>query len=361
LGAYLDRARAAWPWLLLGSLVASALICLALMALLNSAVFALAAYTTVFALGVFGLVTTTLWQTCIPYFVGEDKDAVKRVMGWTASTFTAGAAVGPLLASLVARHAGTAQLILWDVVSFLICAGLLIPAVRRLRAGIALADTPGPRARAEWLVGLRRIFAEPLVRLPAVALAVMNFVTFGVDFALPTLVVRRHLPDYLIAWLTASFVVGTMVGSMVATRFRRDRHFVAYLVGEPFLRGLALLVVALSASAPVLLCATLLFTVPQGLGRVARSGFMMTCFPGAQRAKIVGSYQMLVRSLMPAAPLAMQGLVAAMGITAFFVVSAVVLALLSAVVASDRALRRAWSALREPVGDQYQVLENLST
>lgn len=339
-GARLDLRRDKWALYLIGSLIGSALACCGLIAVLRTGAFAVTAYITVFLLGAFGLVTTTLWQASIPYFVREDRDAIKRVMGWTATTFTAGAAIGPIAASLLVRYSGTARLMIWDAVSFVLCAGLLIPVARALRAGIALVEEPKMQVRPDWLAGIRKIMSEPLVRLPAITLAVMNFVTYGVAFALPVLVVRRHLPDYLIAWISAAFVVGTMIGSIFATRFRHDRHFAAYLTSEPLLRGLGLLLVALSSSVVGLLLGTLLFTVPQGMGRVARAGIMMTCFPGAQRAKIVGSYQMLVRSLMSAAPLAMQGLVATVGIIGFFLLAALTLTALSAVVASDRTMRR---------------------
>jgi hypothetical protein len=100
-------------------------------------------------------------------------------------------------------------------------------------------------------------------------------------------------------------------------------------------------IIALSASVAGILAGVALFTLPQGMGRVARVSHMATSFPRGERARVFGAYQMLIRGFMPFAPLVMAPTVHALGATAYFFGAAALLCGLSVAIASDRSLRRA--------------------
>lgn len=349
-GSRIDRRPSSVDRILVGSMLLSAFVTVLLWLAWPTSFVAIGAYVGTFLLGVLGLVATTVWQSRVPELVKSDSpDDIKRVMGWTVTTFAVGTTVGPLAAAALAAGFGSRQLILLNAVSFLVGAALFVPAAARLRAQArtrSAQDATAPtRTRSTWTHGLALIFAQPLVRGPAIALALMNFVMFGASFGIPLLAVQRGMPDRVVAAAASVFVVGGIIGSAVGTYFRHDQMFVRYLVGEPALRAVGLVVVVVSHSAVGLLVGAALFTIPQGMGRVARLGFMATSFPASERASVFGAYQMLVRGLMPLAPLVMEGLVTVFGATKVFLGAAALLCGTSIVLASDKSLRRAARAL----------------
>lgn len=349
-GRFVDEHRVKIDMILVGSMATSAGVAGLLWTLWASSFMPIAVYISVFTLGTLALVATTTWQSSIPDLLMSDAaDDIKRVMGWTATTFAVGTAMGPPIAAGLASWIGGRHLILLDAVSFFVAGILFLPAALKLKAR-HIADQPVAEkealtaTRVSWLKGLRLIFAEPLVRGPALALSLMNFIMFAASFAVPLLVVQRGLPDYVVSLVAATFVVGGIVGSVVGTYFRNEQMFLVYLIGEPVCRAAGLIVISLSPSIGGILVGVALFTIPQGMGRVARLGYMTTCFPRGQRASVIGSYQMLVRGLMPLAPLIMEGLVGAFGITTFFLCAAVVLTGISVLLAADGGLRKASKA-----------------
>lgn len=344
-GSWIDSRQDRIHLILIGSVVASAAVTTVLWMCWATSFVAPATYAATFLLGFFGLVTTTVWQSSIPELAAaDDDDSVKRVIGWTVTSLTLGAAIGPLVAAGLAPILGRRLLILADALSFAIAAAVFIPAAMRLRARTPRSDIGPSRERPKrvsWLQGIRLILSRPLLRGPALSLSLMNFITFGTSFAIPLMIVRRGFPDRMVALVSASFVVGGLVGSVIATRFRNERMFLLYLVCEPACRAVGLLIVALSNAPAGILIGVALFTVPQGMGRVARLGYMATSFRAGERAKVFGAYQMLIRGLMPLAPLVMEFVVRTMGTTSFFLTAAAILAGLTLALANDRGLRQA--------------------
>jgi MFS family permease len=341
LGALLDRHPSRLRAALIGSAIVSALATTALAILWNSVFLPLAAYAVIFVLGILALIGTIVWQTFLPKFCEEDRDAIKRLVGWTSIVFALGASAGPLLATAAATVLAPRELIMLDVSTFLLCGGLGFLATRRFslvhtQTGQPVSEVSRPRPNA---TGLRLLMAEPVVRTPMLVLGVMNFTTFGVAFMVPLLVVERGWPTSVIAVGSSVFVLGGLFGTLVATRFRSDKHFVGYLMAEPGVRAFGLLVVFIAPNPAVAIVGLALFTVTQGMGRVARQSFLIASFPGDQRAKVIGSYQMVVRGLMPTAPLVMQGLVTIFGIDVYLALMTGILTALTIPLVADRRLR----------------------
>jgi MFS family permease len=358
-GAWIDAHREHTHRILVGSLAVSGVITIALWFVWSSSYVVAATYGVTFLLGLLNMVMTTTWQSSVPELVSrDDDDSVKRVMGWTVTTVTLGPALGPLAAAVTASVFGRDQLIMIDGLSFFFAAAAFLPAAARLAgtcakaAGEPAVPAAARPARAGCFEGLRMIFAHPLIRVPALSLSVMNFIMFGMTFAIPLLVVQRGFPDGMVASVSAVLVIGGLIGSIIGTRFRQDRMFLAYLMAEPAMRGLGLVVIALSSSAVGILAGAALFTLPQGMGRVARVSNMATSFPRGERAKVFGSYQMLIRGFMPVAPLLMQPTVRMLGAVGFFFGSSALLCGLSLGIASDRSLRRASLARTAKPGER---------
>lgn len=352
LGSLLDRHRHRRATVLTASLCASAAATALLAAVWGDAWAAAVAYGVVVTLALLSLISTTVWQTLLPELAGRDRDCVKRVVGWTATVFAVGAALGPLMAATASTVLKPQGLILVDTATFIVCALLVRLCVSRL-GNSALSPDPAFRAseehdRRRWH-GLRLLASEPLVRTPMLALSAMNFATFGVAFAVPLLVVDRRWPNSVIAMGSAVFVLGGLVGSLVATRFRSDRHFIMYVAAEPVVRAIGLVVVLAAPAIWVAVVGLWIFALPQGMGRVARQSFLITSFPGRHRGKVIGSYQMVVRGLMPLAPLVMQGVVDASNVDTYLVIVAAALASTTALVLADRSLRWRWRQAVAPV------------
>ena len=349
-GSWLDRHRPAHRALLGAAMLAGAAATGLLAALWASPNLRVVVYAVVPALGLTAVASTLIWQTLLPHYANNDKDSVRRLVGQSATLIAAAGAVGPVLVALVAARFRPRELVAIDSLSFLVAAGLLAMAVRLAPIPHGLEIPPNSSTSSDFVstrwAGLRLLLAEPLVRGPMLALSTMNFLSFGIAFAVPLLVVARGWPNSTIAWCSSLLVFGTLLGSALATRFRSDRHHLHYIALEPPVRALGLLAVLVAPWPGLALLGIALFTLPQGLGRVARQSLLLTCFPGSHRARVLGSYQAVVRGAMPLAPLVMGGLVTPLGIDAYLLACVISFLVLGGALSCDRGLRDKWREAR---------------
>ncbi|MEW9555305.1 MFS transporter [Nonomuraea sp. NPDC050783] len=339
LGAWLDRHRALNHHVLLAAFAASAACCLAVWASWATPHAVPAAYCAAFALGGLSLTIGIVWQARVSQLTPPDRpDLAARVLSWTSTLMSAGLAVGPVLASLLVGTVGPRTLILLDAVSFAAGALLMIPVARRLKASAPAGAGP-PRERPSLSLGLGLVLRAPLVRGPALALAVMNVLGVAVVFAVPLLVTERALPLDRIAWAGTAGILATFAGSLLGTYLRHGPWLLGSVVLEPTLRAAGLLVLALPAGTPGLLAGVALFFLPQGMARIARISYLDSSFAPEVKASAVGAYRMLVRVLMPLGPLVMVPVVAGGGARPFLLGGALLLLALTCWLLSDGALR----------------------
>ncbi|WP_431898814.1 MFS transporter [Nonomuraea sp. bgisy101] len=339
-GGWLDRHRARNHHVLLGSFAGSAACCFALWASWTSEYAAIAAYVAAFALGVLGLAIAVIWQARVSQLVPPGRPAlVARVLSWTSTLMSAGLAVGPVLASILVGAWGHRTLILFDALSFGAGLALMIPIAWRLKA--TAGESPSQRpARLSRSMGLGMVLRAPLIRSPALALAIMNFLAVAVLFAIPLLVVERGLPLDRIAWAGSAGIAATLVGSILGTYARHGRRLLVSVVLEPALRSVGLVILALSQTTSGLLAGIVLFYLPQGMARIARMSYLEASFEPETKATAVGAYRMLIRGLMPVGPLIMAPVVAVAGARPFLLAGVLLLVTLSLWLLSDGALRR---------------------
>ena len=351
IGAWIAKRKERANHILVGSAVLGAVVVGVLWLLWTGTYLVLVTYAAVFMLGILKLTTWTTWQSSVPDLANTDNpDEIRRLMGWTVTSFGVGAALGPFIAGSLASMLDRRSLVLVDGITFVLAALLVLPAARRLfrnsgpRDTVRAAAGDDGRDRARWWEGVRLIFRQPLVRTPTLCLAATNFVTFGVLFSIPLVLLEKGMSDRMIGWVWSTFMAGSLVGSAASTRFRNDRMFRVYLVGEPAVRALGLVALAIATTPIGVLAGAALFTIPQGMGRVARESNMATTFEGAQRFRVLGAYQTIIRGAMPLAPLVMGTVVLDLGSTTFLLGAAVLLTGFSVAVSSDRSLRSAMLA-----------------
>ncbi|MEU7864562.1 MFS transporter [Nonomuraea sp. NPDC049141] len=339
-GGWLDRHRAHNHHVLLGAFAGSAACCFALWASWTSEHAATAAYVSAFALGMLSLAIAIIWQARVSQIVPPDRpELVGRVLSWTSTLMSVGLAVGPVLASILVGAWGHRTLILFDALSFAAGLALMIPIARRLKA-TGRDGASRPPARLSRSMGLGMVLRAPLVRSPALALAIMNFLAVAVMFAVPLLVVERGLPLDRIAWASSAGILATLAGSVLGTYARRGHWLLVSVVLEPALRSAGLLVLALSGTTSGLLAGIALFYLPQGMARIARMSYLEASFEPEAKATAVGAYRMLIRGLMPVGPLVMAPAVAFAGARPFLLAGVLLLVALSFWLLGDGALRR---------------------
>jgi hypothetical protein len=355
IGARIDRHRSRSGAFLVGVNLIAGAMTFALWSLWHTELFTATVYLLCVALGFFSTAALVLWRTMVPELVGaEDPESIKKVMSWSLVMIAIGGACGPLAAAGFSAVLDRRDLILLDACSFLIAAAALAPTVRRTRLA-APRGPAGARSKPRWHEGAALVLAHPLTRWPTIALGLMNFLTVGVYFCIPLVVLEQGGDETVVAGAVFLFVLGSLIGSSIGAVFRQDFMFRLYLIAEPVVRAAGLVLIVAFPDTVGLYAGLVLFTVGQGTGRVARAANLAVVFDAERRARAFGGYQMLIQGAMPVAPLAMTGVVDAAGTTAFLVGAIAMFLALGGLIAVNRRSRRASETSQEAAHERRSV------
>jgi MFS family permease len=277
------------------------------------------------ALAVLTLLSTVIqavfWDA-VPSLVPEP-EARRRFTARSATFIGLAAVIGPALGAGLVRSVGATGLCLANAASFMVTAQVLGAALRQVDPApeVTGADST-PTAR---FYGLRTIVTTRAARSPVLAQLVANLVLYGVIYSLPLRARAQGWDSQWVGVLLGVLTAGTLLGSLLAGRLVAARHHTAALITEPGLRAVALCGVAVSTTPMAVAAWLLLFSAPQGFGRVARKSLMVNTFKPPGRVHVLATYGGLINISLPVAPLLMAAAVAWTGITTYALACAALL------------------------------------
>jgi hypothetical protein len=241
----------------------------------------------------------------IPSMVGRD-DLV-AANGRIMATNSAGQILGPILAGVLVTLMSPADLLFFDVASFLVSAASLAAIRRSFNA----ADGPAPaNAGVRGLLrdvqaGLHYVWSQPVLRSISLMMALINFVASTENSQL-VLFAKRVLGagDSEVALLFAAGAAGVVIVSVAAAAIRRRLSFAVTALGALVISGLCVTAMALIGSYPA---ALVLWAASSGFGlllNINTASLRQAIVPNEMYGRIISIAGVLAWSAIPLGALA---------------------------------------------------------
>lgn len=191
-----------------------------------------------------------------------DKEQITDANGRMQATYGVSFLVGPMLAGTVSNQFGPATALGIDAVSFVISA--ISIALIRLRPRQEPDEAQGARQEKlleALLAGVRYMWREPVLRWLSILLAAMSFISFaGNDLYVYLLKHNLGQSDNMVGVLFGLASLGSIAGSLVASRLRRRWGFAAcWLVGT-LVSGVGISIIGLAPYLVVIIPAAMVLT-----------------------------------------------------------------------------------------------------
>jgi len=343
-GAWLDRAGAARGSVMRLSDVARAVLATG-MALWLFAVpgGALPVYLGAALITVFDVVFSTALRAGLPGLLhGEDDTGgqrLRRANAMLTSQTTIAQILAPPLFVFALQYLSPVVVVLVNAATYLASYVLL----RRYAAAVdATGHTRAAQQRYRTLLrdGLSVIRRDDVA--PAVLLAYA--LTAGIGFALllsvPQLVVDRGLPALTVGLSFSVLAGGALIGARLARRPFAAGRAVPIIIGDPLIRAVVVVVLAVTANTVTVVAGFLVIGVCAGLANVSRLTMIQLRFDDAAQGRAMSLYLVANQILTPVTPALWAAVAAAYGISAAYYVVAGVFAAAVVVLLSARGVRR---------------------
>jgi len=277
------------------------------------------------------------YTASVPALVGRPQLA--RANAIFETVYSSGYIVGPSIAGLLAAVIGPGPTLGIDAISFAVSSLGLFLVRRTLRAPV---DRPQTRIVDDIREGIRFILGHPILRSAILLWGISSILTAPIVAALAFRITRdlAESPTILGIVLTA-YGVGTVGGSLAATRIGRRTSVAAVLLLGELGTGVALIGVALSGVVPALIGFALLAGVAQSLVLVTYITVRTAYSPDHLLGRVGSTARVISLGLQPLGMLAGGVLIDATSGTATIAAMGTALCIVALAFVPVRALRQA--------------------
>jgi MFS transporter, ENTS family, enterobactin (siderophore) exporter len=246
--------------------------------------------------------------------------------------------IGPAVTGLLVTAIGPGRTLAIDAASFVIGAAVIALIRRPLRPPETRRDT---HILEEIREGVTFIARHPVLRTAILFWTLVSVISAGIVVALTVRITRDlALPASALGFVLAAFGLGTVLGALWASRLRRGRAW-PQLLGGNFVRGLALVAVALLARIELVAVAALVAGVASSLILIPYITMRATYSPDELLGRVGSTARTLSIGLQPIGMLATGLLIDLSNGGTTLVVMGALLAVLSLAFLPSRALRSA--------------------
>jgi MFS transporter, ENTS family, enterobactin (siderophore) exporter len=277
------------------------------------------------------------YTASVPALVGRPQLA--RANAIFETVYSAGYIVGPSIAGLLAAAIGPGPTLGIDAISFAVSSLGLFLVRRPLRAPV---DRPQTRIVDDIREGIRFILGHPILRSAILLWGISSILTAPIVAALAFRITRdlAESPTILGIVLTA-YGVGTVGGSLAATRIGRRTSVAAVLLLGELGTGVALIGIALAGVVPALIGFALLAGVAQSLVLVTYITVRTAYSPDHLLGRVGSTARVISLGLQPLGMLAGGVLIDATSGTATIAAMGTALCIVALAFVPVRALRHA--------------------
>jgi MFS family permease len=277
------------------------------------------------------------YTASVPALVGRPQLA--RANAIFETVYSAGYIVGPSIAGVLASTIGPGPTLGIDAASFALSSLGLFLVRRPLRAPV---DRPRTRIVDDIREGIQFILGHPILRSAILLWGISSIVTAPIVAALAFRITRdlEQSPTILGIVLTA-YGVGTVAGSLAATRIGRRTSVAAVLLLGQFATGVALVGIAEAGAVPALIVCALIAGVSQSLVLVPYNTVRTAYSPDHLLGRVGSTARVISLGLQPLGMLAGGVLIDATSGTTTIAAMGAALCILALAFVPVRALRKA--------------------
>jgi len=277
------------------------------------------------------------YTASVPALVGRPQ--VARANAIFETVYSAGYIVGPSIAGVLAASIGPGPTLGIDAASFALSSVGLFLVHRPLRAPV---DRPRTRIVDDIREGIQFILGHPILRSAILLWGLSSIITAPIVAALAFRITRDMAlsPTILGIGLTA-YGVGTVIGSLAATRIGRRTSVAPVLLLGELATGVMLIAIAVVGSVPGLVACALVAGISQSLVLVTYITVRTAYSPDNLLGRVGSTARVISLGLQPLGMLAGGLLIDATSGTTTIAVMGAALCVLALVFVPVRALRTA--------------------
>jgi ENTS family enterobactin (siderophore) exporter len=282
------------------------------------------------------------YTASVPALVGRSQLA--RANAIFETVYSSGYIVGPSIAGLLASTIGPGFTLGIDAVSFAISSLGLFLVARPLRAPV---DRPPTRIVDDIREGVVFIVHHPLLRSVILLWGSSSIISAPIVAALAFRITRDlHLEPTALGLVLTAYGVGTVTGSLAATRIGRRTSVALVLLGGEFATGATLFAVSLVDPEPAIIGLAVLAGIAQSLVLVTYITLRTAHSPDHLLGRVGSTARVLSLGLQPVGMLGAGVLIDATSGTTTIAVMGLALCVLALAFVPVRALREATIAPR---------------
>jgi MFS family permease len=277
------------------------------------------------------------YTASVPALVGRSQ--LGRANAIFETVYSAGYIVGPSIAGVLAAAIGPGPTLGIDAVSFAISSLGLFLVNRSLRAPI---DRPETRIVDDIREGIEFIVGHPILRSAILLWGISSIVSAPIVAALAFRITRDlALSPSVLGIVLTAYGVGTVTGSLAATRIGRRTSVAAVLLAGEFATGLMLVGIALAGLVPLVVAFAVFAGIAQSLVLVTYVTVRTAYSPDHLLGRVGSTARVVSLGLQPVGMLAGGVLIDATSGTTAIAVMGTILCVLAMAFVPVRALRTA--------------------
>jgi len=201
------------------------------------------------------------YTASVPALVGRSQ--IARANSYFEAVYSAGYIVGPAIAGLLASTIGPGPTLAIDAASFALSSLGLVLVRRDLRAPV---DRPRTSLVGDIREGIEYIVHHPLLRSAILFWGLTSITIAPLVTALAVLITRDLAePPTVLGLILTAYGIGTVTGSLLASRRPTRRPIAPMLLGGNLLLAACLLVVGTVNSIPVIVATAVVAGIAQSL------------------------------------------------------------------------------------------------
>lgn len=277
------------------------------------------------------------YTASVPALVGRSQLA--RANAIFETVYSAGYIVGPSIAGVLAAAIGPGPTLGIDAVSFALSSVGLFLVRRPLRAPI---DRPPTRIVDDIREGIEFIVGHPILRSAILLWGISSIVSAPIVAALAFRITRDlGLSPSILGVVLTAYGVGTVTGSLAATRIGRRTSVAVVLLAGEFATGIGLVGIALAGIVPLLVAFAVVSGIAQSLVLVTYVTVRTAYSPDHLLGRVGSTARVVSLGLQPLGMLAGGVLIDVTSGTTAIAVMGGILCLLAVAFVPIRALRTA--------------------
>jgi MFS family permease len=262
----------------------------------------------------FGILFHVAYVTAVPNLVA--KSQITQANGRLEATYAVAYVVGPMLAGTVSGLFGTVTAVAVDAVSFVMCVVGLLFVRWRPKASAGDPEPAVESTKDKFLVGVRFLWRQPVMRALTVLLTLFTFLTLGLtDVFIYHVRNGQGNGDQAVGFVLGAASVGAIAGALIASSVRKRLGFGACWLGSILLCALSIGFFGLTTNVAAATVVAMVFSFGQSVAGVCSMSLRQEVTPDHMLGRVTSAFWTIHSALGPVGAAVVTAMAANIGVT----------------------------------------------